>query len=75
MLRERKGGKNEKRKKRARERERGPEDPRRFEIYQPMAVRGSYFDPGFSNKLSEIYEVAGKTKNASWMFNDNIEFL
>ena len=33
----------------------------RFEIYQPMAVRGSYFDPGFSNKLSEIYEVAGKT--------------
>ena len=50
-----------KREKRGRERERGPEDPRRFEIDQPMAVRGSYFDPGFRNKLSEIYEVAGKT--------------
>lgn len=59
LLRERKRGKNEKRKKRARER--GPENPQRFEIYQPMAVRGSYFDPGFSNKLSEIYEVTGKT--------------
>ena len=30
-----------------------------------MAMRGSYFDPGFNNELSEIYEVAGKTKNRS----------